>query len=86
MGSSAGGGIAGRLGAVLDREDGSYNLTVQEDVLLADRVHDATRIKLLLKRVAEEADRLEQIHLPDADRALDVFADDLRQEGLGHRD
>ena len=29
---------------------------------------------------------LERIHLPDADRALDVFADDLSQEGVGLRD
>jgi hypothetical protein len=77
---------SGRLGAVLDREGGSYNLTVQEDVLLGDRGHDAARVCVLLKRVAEFADRLEQIHLPDADRALDVFAEDLRQEGIGLRD
>jgi hypothetical protein len=75
-----------RIGAVLDREDGSYNLTVQEDVLLGDRAHDAARVIALLRRVANQADRLEQIHLPDADRALDVFADDLRHEGLGARD
>jgi len=75
-----------RLGAVLDREDGSYNLTVQEDVLLGDRAHDAARVHALLRRVAEQADRLEQIHLPDADGTLDMFAEDLRQEGLGYRD
>ncbi len=75
-----------RLGAVLDRDDGSYNLTVQEDVLLGDRAHDAARVIALLTRVAEQADRLEQIHLPDADRILEVFAADLRQEGLGHHD
>jgi hypothetical protein len=75
-----------RLGALRDLEDGSYNLTVQEDVLLGDCVHDDARVNALLKRVAEEADRLEQIHLPGTDRALAVFADDLRQEGLGHRD
>lgn len=74
-----------RIGAVLDREDGSYNLTVQGGVLLGRRDHDAERVSGLLKRVAEHADFLEQIHLPDADRALDVFADDLRQEGLGYR-
>ena len=72
-----------RIGAVLDREDGSYNLTVQEDVLLADRAHDGARVNALLKRVAEEADRLELIHLPGADRTLDVFVEDLREEGLG---
>ncbi len=75
-----------RLGAIRDLEDGSYKLTVQEDVLRGDCAHDAARVNVLLKRVAEQADRLEQIRLPDADRALHVFADDLRQEGLGHRD
>jgi hypothetical protein len=75
-----------RIGAIRDVEDGSYNLTVQEDVLLGDSAHDAARVKALLKRVAEQADRLAQIHLPDSDRALDVFADDLRQEGLAIRD
>jgi hypothetical protein len=75
-----------RLGVVRNRDEGSYNLTVQEDVLLADRVHDAARVNALLKRVAEQADRLERIHLPDADRALDVFADDLSQEGVGFHD
>jgi hypothetical protein len=75
-----------RVGAVLGPEDGSYNLTVQEDVLLGDRAHDEARVNALLRRVAEQADRLEQIHLPDADRPLDVFEKDLRQEGLGYRD
>ena len=68
---------------MLDHVEKSYNLTVQEDVVLAHRAHDAARVTALLKRVAEEADRLELIHLPDADRPLEVFAEDLRQEGAG---
>jgi hypothetical protein len=75
-----------RIGAVLGPEEGSYNLTVQEDVLLGERAHDEARVNALLKRVAEQADRLEQIHLPGADRTLDVFVEDLRKEGLGYRD
>jgi len=75
-----------RVGAVLGNEKGSYNLTVQEDVLLGDRAHDKARVIALLKRVAEEADRLEQIHLPGADRGLDLFVEDLRKEGMGFRD
>jgi hypothetical protein len=75
-----------RVGAVLGTEEGSYNLTVQEDVLLGDRAHDKARVIALLKRVAEEADRLEQIHLSDADRGLDFFVEDLRKEGIGFRD
>jgi len=75
-----------RVGAILGPEEGSYNLTVQEDVLLGDRAHDEARVNALLKRVAEQADRIEQIHLPDADRSLDVFVEDLNKEGLGYRD
>jgi hypothetical protein len=75
-----------RIGAVLGPEEGSYNLTVQEDVLLGERAHDEARVNALLRRVAEQADRLEQIHLPGADRTLDVFVEDLRKEGLGYRD
>jgi hypothetical protein len=75
-----------RVGAVLGNEKGSYNLTVQEDVLLGDRAHDKARVIALLKRVAEEADRLEQIHLPGADRSFDLFVEDLRKEWMGFRD
>ena len=70
-----------RLSAVTDRDEGSYNLTVQEDVLLADRRHDAPRASALLERVGAEADRIELIHLPGQDRSLDVFHDTLLQEG-----
>ena len=73
-----------RLGAILDREDGSYNLTVQDDVILGDASHDAVRVVALLRRVGDHADRLELIHLPGEDSPLHSFADDLRQEGLGH--
>jgi hypothetical protein len=66
---------------VKDRDEGSYNLTVQEDVLLAGPQHDAARADALLWRVAEEADRLEPIHLPGQDRSLDVFREQLLREG-----
>lgn len=71
-----------RLAAVREREEGSYNLTVQEDVLLAATEHDAVRVRSLLARVAEEADRLEAIHLPGRDRSLDLFRADLLREGV----
>lgn len=74
-----------RVGAVRESEDGSYNLTVQEDVLLADRTHDIARVSALLERIAEQADRLERTHLPGEDRKLHQFAHDLRQEGAGYR-
>lgn len=72
-----------RVGAVLDREPGSYNLTVQEDVVLGDPASDAGRVEAMLRRVAHHADRLELIHLPEKDRPLAVFSEKLIQEGLG---
>jgi len=70
-----------RLGAVEERDQGSYNLTVQEDVLLAEPQYDATRASALLRRVAEEADRLELIHLLGHDQSLGVFRKELLREG-----
>lgn len=70
-----------RLGAVAENTKGSYNLTVQEDVLLAGPEHDAARASALLGRVAEAADRLELIHLPGQDRSLQVFREELLREG-----
>ena len=62
---------------------GSVGL-VHDGAITADG--DKARVIALLKRVAEEADRLEQIHLPGADRGLDLFVEDLRKEGMGFRD
>jgi len=63
------------------RDEGSYDLTVEDDVLLVDPRHDIARVAMLLKRAAEEADTLEQLHLPSLDQPLDVFEVDLKQEG-----
>jgi hypothetical protein len=74
-----------RIGAIIGRDEGSYDLTVEEDVLLAEPEHDVSRVTLLLQRVVEQADALEQIHLPSLDQTLDVFEADLKNEGmLGH--
>jgi len=72
-----------RLGAVVDREPGSYNLTVQEDVILGDPAFDTKRVEAMLRRVGQHADRLELIHLPEKDRPLALFSEKLIQEGLG---
>ncbi|MEO8501262.1 MAG: helicase-related protein, partial [Vicinamibacteria bacterium] len=69
-----------RVGAILG-EDASYDLTVEEDVLLADPTHDRARVLILLRRVAEQADVLEQIHLPLRDQPLKQFEADLQHEG-----
>lgn len=68
-----------RLG-VIEKEENSYDLTVEEDVLLAAEEHDATRIAALIGRVAAQADRLEQLHLPGHDEPLSTFRLDLEKE------
>lgn len=75
-----------RIGAIIGRDDASYDLTVEEDVLLGDPQHDVARVALLLRRVADQADELEQIHLPSLDQPLDVFEADLQDEGRATRD
>lgn len=74
-----------RLGAIVGREDASYDLTVEDDVVLGDPFYDAVRVGMLLKRVAHQADALEQVHLPSQDQKLAVFEQDLKQEGRTHR-
>ncbi len=70
-----------RVGAIVGRDDISYDLTVEDDVLLGDLSFDAARAAVLLRRVAQQADALEQIHLPLLDQALDVFQPDLSADG-----
>lgn len=74
-----------RLGVIVGREDASYDLTVEDDVVLGDPLHDAVRVGMLLKRVADQADALEQVHLPSQDQKLAAFEQDLRHEGRTHR-
>jgi hypothetical protein len=43
--------------------------------------HDATRVSLLVRRVAEQADRMERERFEDdRDAPLDVFEEDLIEE------
>lgn len=70
-----------KVGAIVGRDDISYDLTVEDDVLLGDPSFDAARAAVLLSRVAEQADALEQIHLPFLDQALEVFQADLSADG-----
>lgn len=73
--------LRSRLGVILTREERSYDLTVEDDVLLAGPEHDARRVGLLVHRVAEQADQMERDHFEDAqDAALDVFEAELRDE------
>jgi len=71
-----------RLGAVLGEEGGNttYDLTVEDDVLLGDPKHDAARLAALLRRVVNDADALEH-RLLECDAPLDTFRIDLAREG-----
>lgn len=74
--------LGSRLGAVLTERESTYDLTVEEDVLLgANLADDPVRLGLMLRRVAEEADQLEQQRLPGLDQPLQAFRSNLTQEG-----
>jgi hypothetical protein len=71
-----------RVGAILTREVRSYDLTVEDDVLLGASEHDAVRVGLLVRRVAQQADQMEREHFEDGrDAPLEAFDADLRDEG-----
>jgi hypothetical protein len=70
-----------RLGVIVAEEADTYDLTVEEDVLLSPSPEfDAPRLATLLTRVCVEADRLEQIHLPGHDERLQTFRKQLEGE------
>ncbi len=71
-----------RIGAIATTEqEHTYDLTVEDDVMLGDdAATDGQRVAMLLTRVAEEADALEQHHLPGQDEALAVFRAQLEEE------
>ena len=69
-----------RVGAIETNEVRTYDLTVEEDVLLAvDSLTDAQRVALMLKKVTEEADRLEK-ELLGIDQPLSKFRQELEKE------
>jgi hypothetical protein len=73
-----------RLGAIRDAA-GSYDLTVEDEVLLlSDESSDARRLEVLLLRVAQRADVAEQALL-ELDQQMHVFKPDLVKE-LVHED
>lgn len=70
-----------RLGVIPAEHADTYDLTVEEDVLLpASPAFDAPRIAALLSRVCAAADRLEQTHLPGRDELLPTFRRQLESE------
>lgn len=78
--------LGARISAVKTDENGTYDLTVEEDVLLTDDArHDAERLKAVLTRVADEADMIEQEYLPGRDEPLSTFRRDLEKEATNGR-
>ena len=63
----------------VDNED-SYELSIEEDQLLAEREHDAVRVAALMRRVAEHALSISSDHLPDQSRPLEGLAGRLKEE------
>jgi hypothetical protein len=74
--------LQARIGAILTREARSYDLTVEDDVLLGDAQSDLERVGLLIARVVEQADKMEREHFEDGrDHPLQAFEEELREEG-----
>jgi hypothetical protein len=66
-----------RIGAVAG--EGSYDLTVEEDVLLNAADCDRARVMAIVERVVGRADLLER-DLLDDDKQMSEFVADLRAE------
>lgn len=69
-----------RIARTAAGETGSYDLTVEDDVMLFDSDQDAERFGLLLSRVIGHADQLE-FDLLKLDQHLSAFQADLAKEG-----
>ena len=79
--TAAAGGQRLRICALGNTDADSYDLTIEDDVLLgSDERHDADRVEGLLRRVTAQADRLEEILLK-IDQPMIMFRDDLNHEG-----
>jgi len=58
----------------------TYNLTVEEDVLLGDEKYDSDRVGDLISRIVLAADTLEREFLPGKDEPMDMFREGLKGE------
>ncbi|MDV6034402.1 MAG: hypothetical protein F9B45_30780 [Phycisphaera sp. RhM] len=75
-----------KVGAIVSRDDRSYDLTAEGEVLLnEDDAANRLRVSELISRVVHDADILEQDLLPGLDESLDTFREDLRKE-VNHDD
>ncbi|GAA2331923.1 DEAD/DEAH box helicase family protein [Dactylosporangium salmoneum] len=74
-----------RLGAFPVRAEATYDITVEEDVLLTAAAHDSARAGALIRRVTAQADALEAEHLPERDRRLAEFRSELEHDARHRR-
>lgn len=70
-----------QLGIVEEEDDRGANLTVEEEVLLGDAVHDRARVEWLVVRVALGADRIEQGLFDYRDGSFESLRASLQREG-----
>ncbi|MBN1903048.1 DEAD/DEAH box helicase family protein [Candidatus Sumerlaeota bacterium] len=75
-----------RIGAILSRDDRSYDLTVEDDVILAAPEYDMNRISRLIRKVVEQAENMEQLHFQSQDMPVEEFEENLAKEGEDERD
>lgn len=68
-----------RIGAIFDDEARTYDVAVEDQVLLADEQHDRVRVAALIARVARHADRIEY-ERTGLDQDMSTFEADLRRE------
>lgn len=77
------GGAPVKLGVLPARDAGTYDMTVQGEVLLAHRISDVlARVETLIVRVASHADAMEQALLAGHDAPLSKFRSDLVRESV----
>lgn len=70
-----------KAGLIPAKDAGSYDLTVQSEVLLGQRkAHDLARIQALVSRVVHHADAIENALLAGHDAPLSKFRSDLAKE------
>ena len=69
-----------RICALRDDHRSSYDLTVEDDVVLGDERYDEERVAVLLARVTRQADSLAE-ELLEVDQPMSQFRTDLEEEG-----
>ena len=71
-----------RIGAIRTEDKRTYDLTIEDDVLVQSvEAVDTSRVAWLTNRVTVAADDLERALLPGQDHPLEVFKEDLAKEG-----